>query len=74
MSLYKEDANYVPELRIAQRDLLDRKKNPFYEHASAEYFIALNSETNKVVGRIAAITNDKYVEHWNENYGFFRFF
>ena len=71
--LYKDDYNYAPELRIAQRDILDRKKNPFYKHANAEYFIAID-ETNKVVGRVAAITNDRYVEHWNENYGFFGFF
>ncbi|NQU31793.1 MAG: hypothetical protein HQ521_01035 [Bacteroidetes bacterium] len=71
--LYKDDGNYVPELRIAQRDILDRKKNPFFQHAEAEYFIALD-ERGKVAGRIAAITNDKYVEHWNENFGFFGFF
>ena len=71
--LYKDDSNYVPELRIAQRDILNRKKNPFFQHAEAEYFIALD-EGGKVVGRIAAITNDKYVEHWNENFGFFGFF
>lgn len=71
--LYKNDGNYVPELRIAQRDILDKKKNPFFQHAEAEYFIALD-EIGEVVGRIAAITNAKYVEHWNENYGFFGFF
>ena len=71
--LYKNDSNYVPELRIAQRDILDKKKNPFFQHAEAEYFIAID-DNGKTVGRIAAITNDKYVEHWNENYGFFGFF
>lgn len=71
--LYKDDKNYVPELRLAQRDILNRKKNPFFRHAEAEYFIAINEKGN-VVGRIAAITNEMYVKHWNENYGFFGFF
>lgn len=71
--LYKDDKNYVPELRLAQRDILNRKKNPFFRHAEAEYFIAINDKGN-VVGRIAAITNEIYVKHWNENYGFFGFF
>jgi len=29
-NLYRKDSNYVPELRIAQRDILNRKKNPFF--------------------------------------------
>ncbi len=72
-NLYRKDSNYVPELRIAQRDILNRKKNPFFQHSEAEYFIAID-EKGEVVGRIAAIINAKYVEHWNENYGFFGFF
>ncbi|MBC8319211.1 MAG: hypothetical protein H8E34_00650 [Bacteroidetes bacterium] len=71
--LYKNDKNYVPELRIAQREVLNRKKNPFFQHAEAEYFLAID-ETGKVAGRIAAITNERYVAHWNENFGFFGFF
>jgi len=71
--LYKNDKNYVPELRLAQHDILNRKKNPFYQHAEAEYFMAVNND-GKVLGRIAAITNERYVAHWNENVGFFGFF
>jgi len=71
--LYKGDQNYVPELRIAQRDVLNRKKNPFFQHAEAEYFLAVD-ENGVDVGRIAAITNERYVAHWNENFGFFGFF
>ncbi len=71
--LYEGDKNYVPELRIAQKETLDRKKNPFFKHAEAEYFLAKDNN-GKIVGRIAAITNENYVKHWNENYGFFGFF
>ncbi len=71
--LYADDALYVPDLRIVQKETLDKKKNPFFKHADADYFIALD-ESGEVVGRIGAITNENYVKHWNENYGFFGFF
>ncbi len=71
--LYSGDKNYVPELRIMQKETLNKKKNPFFKHADADYFIALN-EDGKVVGRIGAITNQVYVDHWKENFGFFGFF
>ena len=71
--LYADEALYVPDLRIVQKETLDKKKNPFFNHADAEYFIALN-EHGEVVGRIGAITNENYVNHWHENYGFFGFF
>ena len=71
--LYADDALYVPDLRIVQKETLDKKKNPFFKHADADYFMALD-ENGEVVGRIGAITNENYVKHWNENYGFFGFF
>ena len=30
--LYKDDVNYVPELYIAQKDLLNKKTHPFFDH------------------------------------------
>ena len=71
--LYKNEKNYVPDLRIMQKETLDRKKNKFFNHAEAEYFLATD-EAGKTVGRIAAIINHNYQKHWNENYGFFGFF
>ena len=40
-------------LRIAVKELLDRKKHPFYANAEAEFFLA--RQDGRVVGRIAAI-------------------
>lgn len=70
---YKDDALYAPDLRLIQKETLNKKKNPFFHHADAEYFIAIDDQ-GKVLGRIAAITNENYVRHWKENYGFFGFF
>src|ERR1035438_4764612 len=70
--LYQDDKNYVPELFIAQSDLMNPKKNPFFKHSKADLFIA--EKDGKVVGRIAAIRNNNYNEFTNSNVGFFGFF
>ncbi|MEI6816440.1 MAG: hypothetical protein WCL14_07495 [Bacteroidota bacterium] len=70
--LYKDDKNYVPELFIAQSDLMDPKKNPFFKHSKADLYLALKD--GKVVGRISAIRNNNYNEFANAKVGFFGFF
>jgi GNAT superfamily N-acetyltransferase len=52
--------------------LLDRSKNPFFEHAEAEYFVA--ERDGVVVGRIAAIANRLHNETHHDRVGFFGFF
>jgi GNAT superfamily N-acetyltransferase len=54
------------------RTLLDRAKNPFFQHADAEYFIA--DRDGEVVGRIAAIHNRLHNELHEDRVGFFGFF
>ncbi len=54
------------------RKLLDREKNPFFEHAEAEYFLA--EREGRVVGRIAAISNRLHNEVHGDRVGFFGFF
>lgn len=68
--LYKNDPNYVPELFIAQRDLLT--KHPFHKHNKLQAFLAYDG--NKVVGRVAAILNNAHNEFNKRNDGFFGFF
>jgi GNAT superfamily N-acetyltransferase len=70
--LYKDDKNYVPELFIAQRDLLTPGKHPFHDHSSIQAFIAYKGDT--VVGRIAAIDNKNHNTFNKTNDGFFGFF
>jgi GNAT superfamily N-acetyltransferase len=52
--------------------LLSRDKNPFFEHAEAEYFLA--ERDGEVVGRIAAIHNRLHNETHGDRVGFFGFF
>jgi GNAT superfamily N-acetyltransferase len=70
--LHARDPNWVPPLRRDVALLLDRKKNPFFDHAEAEYFLA--ERNGRVVGRIAAIHNRLHNETHGDRVGFFGFF
>ena len=70
--LHARDPLWVPPLRMDIRKLLDREKNPFFEHAEAEYFLA--ERDGRVVGRIAAISNRLHNEVHGDRVGFFGFF
>ncbi|MDR6782218.1 GNAT superfamily N-acetyltransferase [Pedobacter africanus] len=69
--LYKADPNYVPELFIAQRDLLS-PTHPFHKHSSLQCFLLYEGE--RVIGRIAAILNNSHNIMNNTSDGFFGFF
>ena len=62
----------MPPLRIAVRDALDVKANPFYKTADRELFLALRD--GELVGRIAAIENRAHNEFHADRVGFFGFF
>lgn len=63
---------WVPPLRMEVTDLLNRRKNPFFDHAVAVYFLA--TRAGEVVGRIAAIHNQLHNEVHADRVGFFGFF
>jgi GNAT superfamily N-acetyltransferase len=70
--LHARDPLWVPPLRRDVKLLLSRDKNPFFEHAEAEYFIA--ERGREVIGRIAAISNRLHNETHGDRVGFFGFF
>jgi GNAT superfamily N-acetyltransferase len=70
--LHARDPVWVPPLRRDVEVLLSRTKNPFFEHADAEYFLA--ERDGEVVGRIAAISNRLHNETHGDRVGFFGFF
>ncbi len=51
-ALNADDPNYVPELRSTERDKFTPGKNPFFEHARCQLFLARRG--GEVVGRISA--------------------
>ena len=50
--LYSNEPNWVAPLRFERRHFLDRRRNPYFEHAKAEYFLA--ERDGRVVGRVTA--------------------
>lgn len=70
--LYKGDRNYVPELFIAQRDMLTKGKHPSHDHIDFELFLAYSN--GKLCGRIAGIFNQNHNDFVNHPDGFFGFF
>jgi GNAT superfamily N-acetyltransferase len=71
-TLYRGDPYFVPQLRIAVKDLLNREKHPFYKNADAEYFLA--KRDGRVLGRIAAIFDRNHNKFHEESAGFFGFY
>ncbi len=69
--VYKGNPNWVPPLLSEVKFILG-KKNPFFEHAEAAYFLALKD--GEVIGRIAAIIDRNHIAIHNERAGFFGFF
>ena len=50
--IYAADPHWVPPLRAEVRELLTPGKNPFFEHAEVQLFLARRG--TRVVGRISA--------------------
>lgn len=70
--IYEGNPYWVPPLLMDRRKIMDKKKNPFYRHADAEFFLA--ERNGEMVGRIAAIVNYNHNKEHRENMGFFGFF
>jgi hypothetical protein len=70
--LYRDHPYFVPQLRMAQKDILNTRKHPVYKTTDVEKFLALRD--GKVVGRIMAILNRAHNEFHEERAGFFGFF
>ena len=70
--IYRNDDNWVPPLKIAVRDLLDVKKNPFFKHAYMNPILAYRD--GKRVGRIVGVIDDNHNKFHKETTAFFGFY
>ena len=68
-ALYKNDPNYINPLMIERMEAFSKDKNPYFEHAKGEYWIAVKG--GKDVGRISAQIDDLAQEKWGPNLGHF---
>lgn len=70
--LYRDDPHWIAPLRIAQKDILNTERHPFYKTSDAQMFLAYRD--GRVAGRIMAILNRAHNEFHGERAGFFGFF
>ena len=62
--LYKSNPYSVPDLYDDMLKTFNKKKNAAFEFCEADYFLAYKN--NKIVGRVAAIINQKANQTWNK--------
>ncbi|HET7011719.1 MAG TPA: hypothetical protein VFI11_13165 [Anaerolineales bacterium] len=70
--LYASTPTWVPPLRIEARRELDRKRNPFYLHSDAAFFLARHD--GQTLGRLAVLENRNHNAYNNEHTAFFWLF
>ena len=69
--IYRGFPHWVPPLLMERRDFLNPRKNPVYEYAEVQPFLARRG--SKVVGTITALKNTRFGEYHprDGNIGFF---
>jgi GNAT superfamily N-acetyltransferase len=70
--LHRHSPQWVAPLIFERMEFLNREKNPYFEHAEAEYFLA--ERDGEPVGRISAQIDRRWDEFQGGNDGMFGFF
>jgi GNAT superfamily N-acetyltransferase len=70
--LHREHPQWVAPLIFERMEFLNREKNPFFEHAEAEYFLA--ERAGEPIGRITAQVDRGWDESQGGNDAMFGFF
>src|SRR3954465_9514852 len=65
--VYKDDSHWVPPLKDEVHGLITPGKNPWFEHARAQLWLA--ERGGKIVGRISAQVDDLVQEHMGAGIG-----
>ncbi|HYM01701.1 MAG TPA: dATP pyrophosphohydrolase [Stellaceae bacterium] len=71
-AVYRNDPNWIAPLRREILKILDRRRNPFFDHGEACYWIAWRGD--RPVGRISAQINRLHLETHRDATGNFGFF
>jgi hypothetical protein len=70
--LHRDSPQWVPPLIFERMEFLDRKKNPYFEHAEVEYFLA--EREGEAVGRISVQVDHRWDEFQGGSDAMFGFF
>jgi len=69
--LHSTSPQWVPPLRLERRMFLSRKRNAFFTHGAAAYFLARRG--GRVVGRVSAQIDHAFNAHHDNAWGMFGF-
>ena len=70
--LYRNEPNWVAPLLFDRKRFFDRTRNPFFDHAEVELFLAWRGE--RPVGRVSAQIDRHFNEFQHHAWGMFGFF
>ncbi len=70
--VYRGDPNWVPPLISERHDRLNPEKNPFFDRAETEFYLAKRGR--QIVGTVAAFVDQRSNERLGVNMGGFGFF
>ncbi|CAA9510935.1 MAG: FIG010505: hypothetical protein [uncultured Solirubrobacteraceae bacterium] len=70
--LYAGESNWVAPLRFERRQFLDPRRNPFFQHAQVQLFLAWRG--GRSVGRVSAHVDANLDAFQGTNWGLFGFF
>jgi GNAT superfamily N-acetyltransferase len=71
-ALHRDQPQWVPPLIFERMQFLDRSRNPYFEHAEVELFVA--ERDGEPVGRISAQVDERWDEYQGGSDGMFGFF
>jgi GNAT superfamily N-acetyltransferase len=72
-SIYKDTSQWVPTLQGEVEGKFNHRKNPFYLHSEAAFFLA-EAEDGTPIGRVAILNNRNHNEFNQEKTAFFTLF
>jgi hypothetical protein len=70
--LYRNSDYWVPPMLSDAYKQIDRRRNPFFLHSDADFFLA--QQGREVVGRVVVMENRNYNNYHGKRYGFFYLF
>lgn len=68
-TVHQQDPYWIPPLLLERREAIDRNKNPYFEHAEVEFWVAWRGD--KPVGRISAQVDRAYLARYRDDTGHF---
>jgi hypothetical protein len=72
-TIYRGIPQWVPPLQGDATRMLNTRQNPFFQHSTAAFFVAMDS-SNQPVARLACLNNRRYNEYNHEKSAFFYLF